>query len=68
MKYYAVCDVVDNYKYEIRTEQVVVDNGKYDTYTRKAVIFQDELEALRECNDVNLNREKPICVVVEMEV
>lgn len=66
MKYYAICDVVNDYEFELRTE-MFYELGAWEKYTHP--IFKEEIDALRECNEINKNIEKQFkCVVVEIEV
>lgn len=66
MKYYAICDVFEREQFEIRQYEVC-DIGGHREW--KYWICEDELTALRECNELNQEMDAEFkCVVVEMEV
>ena len=67
MKYYAICDVYERERIEIRKWNYwdYTGNCTFEYYA----IYDDELKALRECNELNQEMDAEYkCVVVEMEV
>jgi hypothetical protein len=67
MKYYAICDVYKRERLEIRQYSYCTMNGERDLFYY--AIYDDELKALRECNELNREMDAEYkCVVVEMEV
>ena len=67
MKYYAICDVFKNERLEIRQWCHSTFSNERDLFYY--AIYDDELKALRECNELNQEMDAEFkCVVVEMEV
>lgn len=70
MKYYAICDVFkgrngEKETYEMREYMYTTTKETLWYYA----IYDDELKALRECNELNQEMDAEFkCVVVEMEV
>lgn len=66
MKYYAICDVYgERDKLEIREYVYMTHDTAFGYYA----IYDDELQALKECNELNIGMDAEYkCVVVEIEV